>query len=618
VFFEGSGRARVFARSLVGLLVLAGCGGTRKVLPRGGHDDALGAGGTAGTSGAGTGGGSSAGRAGSTATGGTGGDVTVEHDAGEGGGCERAVTLQGVVLSEPEPFDLVIVADNSQSVAWSRDELSAGLSDLLANVQGRSVRIFLLTPTQYGASSAAAREPLSGDYVVEWQDPATESAYSNAMTDYTQTCTDENGAAIDCPDPTGMTAYKANGVWSFVMPQAIATLTPDLSDADFMAEQATVADAILAIGGTGSPHEQPLCTLSRYVRQAPALLPKNAVFLVISDEDDESVPEDCLASFSSELTQFDGGDSVECASNCDEYEYIVQGTASWLRDAFTCAAFTDTGDLIPGTDASSFYNYGVQASCDDVTPAPCTDAERVVVQSACPSGLTLTTCDTGCVTNPVDCGVTMPDQSVDVCTEPFSYEGQMWTSLAAFCANQGSDFSNCQVLGRNLLPGEAWEGTDSPDPLMTGLTTADIGRDFTAQVAAAFGAGKYLVEGILYDSSFGCTLGPGQSYASNIEAVIGDPTHVFSLCAPYAPALASVLDFAQTLLQTQYPLTLASDEHVTAVIVIAKDGTERTLAATDYDFDAASGTLEIHQGVLRGTDANLRVEVTSDCRPNVR
>lgn len=56
-------------------------------------------------------------------------------------------------LGEPAPFDLVIVADHSMSLAWSRDELSKGLQDLLANVEGRQVRVFLLTPTQYGASS---------------------------------------------------------------------------------------------------------------------------------------------------------------------------------------------------------------------------------------------------------------------------------------------------------------------------------------------------------------------------------------------------------------------------------------------------------------------------------
>src|SRR6185295_3732443 len=91
------------------------------------------------------GGGGAAGRAG------TSGQITVE-EGGAGGDCEREVTLQAVVLGEPAPFDLVIVADHSQSLAWSRDELSSGLRELLTHAEGRDVRVFLLTPTQYGAS----------------------------------------------------------------------------------------------------------------------------------------------------------------------------------------------------------------------------------------------------------------------------------------------------------------------------------------------------------------------------------------------------------------------------------------------------------------------------------
>lgn len=57
---------------------------------------------------------------------------------------------------------------------------------------------------------------------------------------------------------------------------------------------------------------------------------------------------------------------------------------------------------------------------------------------------------------------------------------------------------------------------------------------------------------------------------------------------------------------------------MTAVVIIAKTGSERTLPAADYTFDEATGTLDIDPSAIQGTDANLRVEVTSDCRPIVR
>src|SRR5213083_2298 len=100
-----------------------------------------------------------AGGSGFALPGGVGGGFFVASagEAGAGAKCERNVSLAAVTLGEPQPFDLIIVADNSDSVAWSRNELSTGLHDLLTQVQGRAVRVFLLTPTQYGASSAAAQ-----------------------------------------------------------------------------------------------------------------------------------------------------------------------------------------------------------------------------------------------------------------------------------------------------------------------------------------------------------------------------------------------------------------------------------------------------------------------------
>jgi len=66
------------------------------------------------------------------------------------------VNLRGVTITRPVPFDVVIVADNSDSLSWSRDSLSAGLKNLLSRVHGHEARFFVLTTTQYGASSQAA------------------------------------------------------------------------------------------------------------------------------------------------------------------------------------------------------------------------------------------------------------------------------------------------------------------------------------------------------------------------------------------------------------------------------------------------------------------------------
>jgi hypothetical protein len=613
---------RQFARagaacSFVSMALFAGCGASKSsngLADGSGGSSATGTGGasTGGTGGAGSSHGGAAGR------GGSGGDLIVEQ-AGAGGACEREVTLQAVVLGEPAPFDLVIVADHSDSLAWSRDELSAGLRDLLTNVKGRAVRVFLLTPTQYGASSAAARIPLSGDAVVAWQDPETGMAFEGAMTEFVQTCTDPSGASIDCPDPRGSVPYKAHGEWQFAMPEPIATLEPDMTDAAFAAESQAVSDAILALGGTGSPSERPLCTLARYVSQPKSDLPENAVFVVISDEDDVGVPEDCILSFDSELEERQRVLSeTPCGSDCDVYRYQMTRPSYWIRHPYTCAAFTDMGDLIPGSEMMSWYNITGQTSCDNVVEGPCTPEDEAKVQTVCDSGLTLTSCETTCTEEETSCTVDLTDPSIDACNETFTHDGITKANLTEWCNQFATGWSNCTGGGLNIEYETDLIGGYTHKNLMAGTTVDAVIQHVTSGLVAAFGADKVLFEGIVFDPRFDCALGSGQSYAENIIRAIDDPSHVFSLCDSYAPALAGVLDFAQALIQTEFTLKLADDEHVTAIVVIDENGTERVLPKSDYTFDETTGRLSVSKAAIRGSDANLRVEVTSDCRPIVK
>ncbi len=615
------------ARSFIGFVSaiawLAGCGASRAEHPS--HDDGgatgLGTGGSAGVSagkgGGGTGGGTGGTGGGSGAQGGSGGDITVS-EGGDGTNCERDVSLTAVTLSEPAPFDLVIVADHSESLAWSRNELSSGLSNLLTNVRGRSVRVFLLTPTQYGQSSSLAQEPLLGTPVVAWQDPASGMAYQDAMTDYSQVCTDPSGATIDCPSPLGPDPYNVVGTWSFAMPGPVAVLSADMTDAEFDAVESTLANTILAIGGTGSPHEQPLCTLSRYITQDPSKLPKNAVFLVISDEDDMSVPDDCLAGFTGYVTasKNESGTTPCTGSNCDAYRYSMTGVAYSKGMPFTCAAFDDLGNEIPGSEMMQYATSGELASCDGITAGSCTDAEKQDVSFFCESGTMLVSCTRECDTiNGLPCSVDVHDPNLNPCTSSFSTNGQTYANLAAYCATQGSNWQNCSGGGVYIQYSQSLSGSSSKQPLINGTTTADIGAYFTSKAASVFAPNAYAMEAIVYEPNFSCQLGTGQSYATNLAAVVGDPTHLFPLCQSYAPALSGVLGFAQALIQTQYQLTLKQDEDVTDVVVVEKSGAKRELMKSDYSYSRDTGILTISQDALHSSDATLSVQVTSDCRP---
>jgi len=523
--------------------------------------------------------------------------------------------LTAVKLGEPQPFDLVIVADHSQSLSWSRDELSSGLKTLLTNVKGRAVRIFLMTPTQYGASSAEAQMPLSGESLVAWKDPATGKAYTNEMTTYVQTCTDPtSGAAITCPNSKGPTPYKKVGTWQFKMPDPIAILSPDMTDAQFAAEQQSVTNAILAISGAGSPREQPLCTLSRYVSQDRATLPTNVVFLIISDEDDISTPAECLAGFTAtlEVKKTEASTSA-CRSACDTYRYSMTGDYPWRVLGIRCAAFDDLGNPIPGTEQTKSLNQ----HADTCAPGPCTAEESRQAMPFCDQGKTLLSCDRTCSTGETRCTVDLTDGAINPCTQAFTINGTRYNNLAEYCTARaiGTGWRACGGGGLNIEYTEQVTGGLSPNRLMSGTTTTDIIAYFRDKALSVFAGGSQLVEAIIFDPAFSCTLGSGQSYATNLAGLVADRCRLFPLCESYAPALDGVSTFVETLIQSQFPLVLKEDESVTLVAIIGKDGSERSLRDGQFSYNRATQTLTVDRSLIHATDTNLRVEISSGCRP---
>ena len=121
--------------------------------------------------------------------------------------------LTAVSIAQPVPFDVVIVADNSDSLSWSRNSLSAGLGNLLAHVHGHEARFFVLTTTQYGASSQAAISPFDEKPLVGWRDSVTGAPYANPVTEYKQSCADGKGAPMACPPPSSPSRTPACSPW---------------------------------------------------------------------------------------------------------------------------------------------------------------------------------------------------------------------------------------------------------------------------------------------------------------------------------------------------------------------------------------------------------------------
>ena len=539
--------------------------------------------------------------------------------------CTRTVNLRDVTITRPVPFDVVIVADNSDSLSWSRDSLSAGLKNLLARVHGHEARFFVLTTTQYGASSQAAISPTTGKDIVSWRDSVSGADYLNEVTTYRQDCTDGNGAARACPKPpqTLNEAWTVKGVWQFTMPAPVAAITADMDDAAISAQQKRIADAVLALGGGGSQQEQPICTLLRYIRQAATALPKHAVFVVLTDEDDTSPPDVCVAGYDAyqEVNAFP--DDVLCDSNCPKYVYLAERPSQEVTLKFTCVPVDDKGTAHPegATQKSLITEPFAQCTGDAGIPTGgCADAELTKAGVECGAGNLVQNCTHSCVVGRgvAQCSQIRPDNKTDICTQAYDLNGIHYTNLADYCSrSSGGSWQNCRVQG--LKPSNADAGTytsnsESTTPLVSATSTAGMIQSFKSSADSLIGRSNYSVEAIVLDPAFNCPLHSGQSYATNLRTLASSSSDVFPLCQDYAPAIERIASFADYLIQTTFPLDLDEYEAVDSVVVTNKQGGERTVADTSYHYDRAAKLLQFNTGVLTAQDESLAMNVARYCQ----
>ena len=536
--------------------------------------------------------------------------------------CSRSVNLRGVSITRPVPFDVIIVADNSDSLSWSRDSLSSGLTNLLARVHGHEARFFVLTTTQYGVSSQAAVSPITGKELVSWRDSVSGAANLNAVTEYKQECVDGAGAPTTCPKPphTYTESWKVTGTWEFQMPPPVAAITPAMDDAEIGVQQKRIADAVLALGGGGSQQEQPLCTLLRYLGQSPTVLPKHAVFVVLSDEDDTSPPEVCLASYEANQQTGLASTEVACESNCTEYVYYTNKPNEEERLEFTCVPVDDKGTAHPESATKKSLVSKVIATCAGVATSPCTDPELTKAGIECGAGTVVQNCTRTCAVGLSyrQCQLRRPDNKTDLCTQPFDQAGVHYQNLADYCTrSDGAGWETCTVMG--LKPSNADGGTgasysEHTTPLVSAQSTTEMIQKLKNSADNLIGKGNYSIEAIVLDPTFSCKLNPGQSYAPNLRTLASSPSDVFPLCQDYAPAIERIASFAEYLIQTAFPLDLDAYEAVDSIVVTNKLGVQRTVAAASTTYDRDAKILRFPVGVLTAQDESLAVNVARYCQ----
>lgn len=534
--------------------------------------------------------------------------------------CERQIAFDSLVLVAPPPFDVVIVADHSDSLSWSREDLSRGLGELLAEVSGSDARFYVLTSTQYGADSAAINR-MNGDDLVPWRDPVTLTPYDNAMTSYVESCTDRDGLAIPCPTwaPDLALEYTAFGQFEFRMPEPIAAISKEMSEAQLAEQQERIRTAVLSLGG-GASFEQPLCTLARYISEAPASLPENVVFLVISDEDDATEPVECRDWIEFESYRLDEL-TTNCSTDCDFRRYEMTAAAYRNAVSFSCVPTDDLGNPIPELSESFSISFGNAVSTCMTEPVPCDEQDIASAAYYCDPGELLEDCSRACSSEATAlCQIDIADLGLDACGESFEFNAATFANVADYCAQayELEGWTGCAGTGYAVLEGTgALTKRMSYASVTDGSGTQALLSYFKENANEALGPDGYFVEAIIHDPSFSCELGSGQSYGTNLAALATDGA-VFPICESYAPALARVRGFAQELLQTEYTFELTDRETIEAVVVTDQWGRERALAETAYDYDWEASRLTLDPTALTSSDRSLNVEIEIHCAPVAR
>ncbi|HEY0462645.1 MAG TPA: hypothetical protein VGC79_00480 [Polyangiaceae bacterium] len=557
------------------------------------------------------------GSSGGTARAGADGLGVVSGGSGGGGSkCTRVETISALAIERPEPFDVVIVADHSGSLSWSRDNLSAGLKNLLAYAHGQEVRFFVLTPTQYGASSEAARSVGYWPLVV-WKDPVTDKPYTHASTEFREVCTDVQGATFDCAkrDQAEGKGITIKGTWEFQMPPPIAAITPAMTAAQIVEQQQKIADGILALGSDGAQTEQPICTLNRYIAQSPSLLPKHAVFVILSDEDDQSTPDECLASYLYQETE-NGKNDEPCTQNCDVQRFEALYMHASESVDYDCVPVDDQGVHHPENASQQGVTSSDSPTCTPGSVAACGAPELALANQFCNNGHVPENCQTTCTAGTGHyCTLDRASASPDLCTASFTLNGTSYANFPDYCQRTYNDgpYKECKSAGYKLGVSTRYFGDETITKLVDVATVAEMGNHFRSSADAVFGKSEYFVESIVLDPAFACPVKAGQSYGVTLKALATTPLDVFPLCSDYAPALQRIQSFAKHLVQNEFSLMLASDEEVDAVAALDIDGKQRPLAAADFHYDREHALLVINPGVLGPSDLTLALTLADTC-----
>ncbi len=531
------------------------------------------------------------------------------------GPCQGVVRIDLLVDTIRPLVKVVFIVDNSDTMQASQALLADGVTDLLATLQGNNAEFYVYTTTQSGTDSAAATYDTSSGlrYLVDWQRDDGQ-ANNEPMTSYAHHCVDTNDDTISCSANETRTRL---GSWSLARSLGAsgghaytAKLTPDLTD--IAAVQIQLANAIANVGIGGDSREQPLCSLARLV-ESDAILGQGdrVVFVVISDEDDDTSVSECLRGYQLTDTCQEQSTNVDCTSgdDCTLNQYAVRFRRLERRVTLTCR---DSGTHCVGGDGNTAVACPDEVSLLIEAPvSSCVGLEQCTAADNLCSGIyEQRSCDANCRYYERD-------------RFGYYYECHKWASQVGSCAEataacQGSYFptsdgyelADCWPEGyRTVVQTVCSAGYPWREYVGDAADRDDLRSFFLDRATSLFGE-SFFVAAIIHDPTVnpdGCTpdTGGGQEYGTYL-ATLADG--VFSICdSSYAAALEWVAGFVQTDIINEFPLPLEPEQTISAVEVVHQD--EGTDPVSPVNYGWADGVLIVDESELLLTDLAILVTI---------
>ena len=337
--------------------------------------------------------------------------------------------------------------------------------------------------------------------------------------------------------------------------------------------------------------------------------------MVLTDEDDTSPPDTCLAGYrvSKQPSTIQGQEP--CTANCTKWSYYADRPRTEEKLRFTCLPVDDMGMAHPEKAVDKVIQ--TFHSCATPSTVACPAPELAKAAAECGAGNQVKNCQFTC--GPVQgflyCSLDVATDAVDLCSKPFDQGGMHYQNLLDYCARTvgGSGWANCHHGGWKATGMTVLQESEQKLPLVQAANTAEMIGAFKSSADRLFGARNHSVESIIFDPAFTCPLKPGQSYGANLRLLASSKDDVFPICQDYAPALARIESFADYLVQNDFPLDLDAYEDVDSVVVTDRAGVQRTVQKPQFRYDRAAKVLHFTPGVLGAQDLSLSVNVARYC-----